>query len=64
MVGTIGHKVLAGQKKIELDTKTTVGHSCVVTTVDELWGPKSISISPTAFSFLHTIFFNHFHEFI
>ena len=25
MVGTVGHKVLAGQKKIELDKKTTVG---------------------------------------
>ena len=29
MVGTIGHKVLAGQKKIELqDKKTTVSHCC------------------------------------
>ena len=24
VVGTVGHKVLAGQKKIELDKKTTV----------------------------------------
>ena len=62
VAGTVGHKVLAGQKKIELDKKTVVcrwkdltgfdgGHSEMLVLITQLWRIEALAGPTNEFDF-------------